>query len=87
MAETSKMVACEVPGCSLEGVVYEIPYAMLMSPDEPVMCGGGCLQETAVISVAARGVEVEPVNAQQILDVAALGRTTFFQSDVPLPSA
>ena len=87
MAETSKVVACAVAGCQLEGVVYEIPYAMLMSPDEPVMCGGGCMQEAKVITVAARRAGVEPVNAQQVLDVAALGRTTFFQSDVPLPSA
>jgi len=80
----SKIVACVNEECVNLGVVSEIPYAMLMSIDEPVYCGG-CMQETPEVEAEMRSVS-EPINASQVAEVAALGRTTFFGSDEPLPT-
>ena len=81
----SKIVACVNEECPNLGVVSEIPYAMLMSIDEPVYCGG-CMQVMEEVEAATRAAGVEPINAEQVAAIAALGRTTFFGSDEPLPT-
>jgi len=81
----SKIVACVNEECPNFGVVSEIPYAMLMSINEPVYCGG-CMQETPEVAAETRAAGVKPINAEQVAAIAALGRTTFYGSNEPLPS-
>ena len=78
--ELSKKVYCVNADCELQGVVYEIPYSMLMSIDEPVTCGA-CFQETERMEGAEARTSEPPINATQVAEIMAQGKTTFFGSD------
>jgi hypothetical protein len=76
----SKKVYCVNPDCELQGVVYEIPYSMLMSIGEEVGCGG-CFQMTQELMAKDTALLLPPINVAQVAEIMAQGKTTFFGSD------
>ena len=71
----SRFVACPLPECPLYGIVYEIPYSMLTSAEEEVLCGT-CGRITRNVP---RTKTSEPaINAEQAMTIHAQNRSGFF---------